>query len=104
MTRTQFNTRFYKLKRIPENFLCSELTRRALLDIIQQIELCREAQNSVDMLYEDFCNKLIKEMNEKIPSFDCSKQTRKRYKQLNRTGMKIWKTCGKMFVEQKRLF
>ena len=70
----------YKLKRIPANFLSSELTRRAFLDIIRNIELCRENQENVDKLYDDFFDKLIIEMDENIPSFDCSKKTRKRYK------------------------
>ena len=79
--RTPFNTKIFKLKRIPENFMNSELARTAFLDIIRNIELCRETQNNIDELYESFCTKLIKEMNENIPSFDCSKKTRKRYKQ-----------------------
>ena len=61
-------------------FLSSELTRRAFLDIIRNIELCRENQENVDKLYDDFCDKLIIEMDENIPSFDCPKKTRKRYK------------------------
>ena len=75
-----FNTKVYKLKRIPANFLSSELTRRAFLVIIRSIELCRETQDNVDNLYDDFCNKLISEMDTNIPSLDCSKKTRKRYK------------------------
>lgn len=59
----------------------SELARTAFLDTIRNIELCRETQNNIDELYESFCTKLIKEMNENIPSFDCSKKTLKRYKQ-----------------------
>ena len=59
----------------------SELARTAFLDIIRNIELCRETQNNMDELYESFCTNLIKEMNENIPSFYCSKKTRKRYKQ-----------------------
>ena len=80
VSRIPFNTKVYKLKRIPANFLSSELTRRAFLDIIRNIELCRENQENVDKLYDDFCDKLIIEMDENIPSFDCSKKTRKRYK------------------------
>ena len=56
------------------------MVRNAFLGIIRNIELCRETQNSIDTVYDDFCVKLFKEMNENIPSFDCSKKTRKRYK------------------------
>ena len=80
-SNSPFNTKVFKLKRIPENFLTSELARNAFLDIICNIERCRENQNHIDRLYEEFCNTLIKQMNENIPSFDCSKKTRKRYKQ-----------------------
>ena len=51
------------------------------LDIIRNIELSREIQTNIDKLYEEFCNKLIKEMNENIPQFDCLRKTRRRYKQ-----------------------
>lgn len=78
--RIPFNTKLYKLKRIPENFLSLTMARNAFLGIIRNIELCRETQNSIDTVYDDFCVKLFKEMNENIPSFDCSKKTRKRYK------------------------
>ena len=64
----------FKLKRIPANFLSPELTQCAFSNIIRNIE-------NVDMMYDDFCNKMIGEMNQNIPSFDCSKKTRKRYKQ-----------------------
>ena len=79
VSRIPFNTKVFKLKRIPANFLSSELTRRAFLDIIRNIELCRENQENVDKLYDDFFDKLIIEMDENIPSFDCSKKTRKPY-------------------------
>ena len=69
----------YKLKQIPEAFLASDLIRRAFLDLINHIELSRETQENVDSIYDQFCNTLIKEMNTTIPSFDCSKRSRKRY-------------------------
>ena len=64
------------------------MARNAFLGIIRNIEFCRETQNSIDTVYDDFCVKLFKEMNENIPSFDCSKKTRGRYKTFNHTGTK----------------
>jgi hypothetical protein len=79
-SRPPFNTRIYKLKRIPDDFLSSNLAKTAFRNLIRNIELCRENQHNIDLIYDQFCNTLIKEMNEHIPSFDCSKKTRKRYK------------------------
>ena len=41
--RPQFNSSKYKLQKIPETFLSSELVRRAFLDLTNQIELSRES-------------------------------------------------------------
>ena len=94
------------MKRIPENFLNSPLAQNAFLDIIRNIELCRETQNNIDTVYDDFCSKLFKEMNANIPSFDCTKKTRKRYKYFkpywNETLEHLWldvRTKEKTFIE-----
>ena len=78
--RTLFNCRKFKLKQIPEAFFSSDLVRRAFLDLINRIESSRETQQNVDYVYDQFCDTLIKKMNSTIPSFHCSKRTRKRYK------------------------
>ena len=70
----------YKLKRIPDNFVQSELSRHALLEIIQVIESTRETQNNVDVIYESLCNAILGEMNDRIPKYDTSKATRKRHR------------------------
>ena len=75
--RIPFDTKVFKLKRIPDNFFfffSLDLARNAFVSIIRHIELCRETQNNIDALYDDFCVKLFKEINENIPSFDCSKK------------------------------
>ena len=71
-----FNTKFYKLKRIPENSLGSPLAQNAFLGIIRNIQLCRETQNNIENVYDDLCVKLYKEMNDNIPSFDWSNKTK----------------------------
>ena len=62
----QFTTKIYKLKRIPGDFLSSELTRSALIQIIRNIELCRESKENIDAIYDTFCSTLIQEMNDNI--------------------------------------
>jgi len=75
-----FNKRKYKLQRIPNDFLASEISRQTLLNIINIIETCRERQNDVDKLYDTFCTTIIDEMNRKIQYTDCGKTAKKRYK------------------------
>lgn len=62
--RIPFYTKIFKLKRIPEKFLCSDIARNAFLGIIRNTELCRETQNGIDSLHDDFCLTLFNEMHE----------------------------------------
>ena len=79
-SREKFNPKVFKLKRIPDNFLSSDLSKSAFTRLIRQIELCRENQNGIDDLYETFSKTVYDEMNKNIPSFDTSKRTKKLYK------------------------
>ena len=56
------------------------VSRAAILELIQQIEYCRDSQDNVDRVYNSFFDTLKNEMNESVPYFDCSKPTRKRFK------------------------
>ena len=79
-SREKFNSKVFKLKRIPDNFLLSDLSKSAFTRLIRQIELCRENQIGIDDLYETFSKTVYDEMNKNIPSFDTSKRTKKLYK------------------------
>ena len=70
----------YKLNKIPDDFMQTNVSRAAILELIQQIECCRDSQDNVDRVCNSFCDTLINEMNESVPYFDCSKPTRKRFK------------------------
>ena len=48
--------------------------------MINRIELCRENQNNTDLVYDSFCDTLIREMNDSVSYFDCTKPVRKRFK------------------------
>ena len=69
--RILFNCRKFKLKTIPEDFLSSDLVRRVFLDLIYRTESSKETQQNVDLVYDQFCDTLIREMNSTIASFDC---------------------------------
>ena len=75
-----FIERKYKLNRLPQNFMNSNISRTAFLELINRIELCRETQNNVDLIYDSLCDTLIREMNDSVPYFDCTKPVRKRFK------------------------
>ena len=70
----------YKLNRIPDDFMQSELSRNALCELIQTIESTRETQNNVDAIYDGLTNTILNEMNNRIPKYDTSKRTRKRHR------------------------
>ena len=80
-SRILYSMKRDKLNIIPDTFLNTDLSRLALLNLIHNIECCRENQNSIDNMYDDFCNNVISDMNKFIPyDVDCSRKTRKRYK------------------------
>ena len=69
----------YRLDRIPLDFMTSEIRRQALILLIEQIERSRETQDNVDIIYDNLCNVIIAEMDDKIPRVDSDK-SRRRYK------------------------
>ena len=58
----------------------SDLSRLAILDIIQKIESARETQTNIDSIYEELCSTILNEMNDKIPKYDTSRSTHRGYK------------------------
>ena len=95
----------YKLKLIPNDFFESELRKVALQNLISRIETTRETQSQLDIIYSDLCNLILDEMNDKIPIFDTSNRTRKKYRITkpfwNDTLQTSWNS---MCLKEKRFF
>ena len=49
-------------------------------NLINRIQCCRETQNEIDSIYENLCEVIKQEMNDKIPQISSTKRTRKWYK------------------------
>ena len=62
------------------NFLTSQLSTDALVNVIDRILVNRESQGELDQIYHDFCNIIIEEMKANIPHHDTSKPVKKRFK------------------------
>ena len=69
----------YKTKNIPPDFMSSEISRIALINIITRIESTRETQEDIDSIYTDFLTSITNEMSDKLPKYR-SKSTAKRHK------------------------
>ena len=71
----------FNLKRIPDNFMESNIVRQAFTQIIENIELCRERQEEIDKIYSIFCNTVYDEMQANIPFTTCNDaKMKKRFK------------------------
>ncbi|WAR17907.1 LOW QUALITY PROTEIN: hypothetical protein MAR_032501, partial [Mya arenaria] len=57
----------YNLKKIPADFMTSDLSRRAITNLIMTIDTTRENQTSIDTIYSDLCAIIINEMCLKLP-------------------------------------
>ncbi|WAR23590.1 hypothetical protein MAR_037259, partial [Mya arenaria] len=65
-------------KRIPNDFMDSDMAKRAIVNMITRIERCRETQNEIDDIYEYLCEVILKEMSDNIPKSHTSRRTQKR--------------------------
>lgn len=66
------NRQRYNLRRIPRDFMQSDLAITAITRLIDIIEHSRTTQNQSDKLYDDLCYTIINEMEKVIPKFDCT--------------------------------
>jgi hypothetical protein len=58
----------------------SETSRLAMINVITQIERSRETQMDVDSIYEQLCEAIKHEMNQRIPKHGSSRGTSRRHK------------------------
>lgn len=63
----------YKLNHIPVDFMERDLTRRALLEIIERFKISRDSQDEIDSIYRMLCETIIQEMNHCIPRMNATK-------------------------------
>ena len=49
-------------RKLPNYFLCSDLRRSALLELLNKLEVCHSTQKELDCRYNDLCVVLYKEM------------------------------------------
>lgn len=77
---TLIGNKRYKLNKIPQFFGEGGIFSMAIANLISRIEQSRETQNDIDSIYDQLCTVILDEMNSKIPCFDSSKKTRKRFK------------------------
>ncbi len=73
------NNPSYKVSNIPDSFMNNELACTELLNLIRDVELCRESQSHVDHLYENLIKCIFDEMDRQLPKFTGIKSS-KRYK------------------------
>ena len=70
----------FHVNEIPNDFLSSAESARYIINLIQQVELCRETQNEIDKLYENICSFIISEMKDKLRPKIRNENLRKRHK------------------------
>ncbi|WAQ97834.1 LOW QUALITY PROTEIN: hypothetical protein MAR_022207 [Mya arenaria] len=68
----------FNLKRIPNDFMDSDMAKRAIVNMITRIE--RETQSEIDDIYDYLCEVIFKEMLDNIPKSHMSRTTQKRRK------------------------
>ena len=81
--------------------MANEMRRSALLNVIEQIELCRENQNAIDNVYGNLCSVILTKMEEKIPKSEGSTNKRLRFRKpyWNETLTDLW---GEMRQKEKK--
>lgn len=72
-------TKIFKTKRLPDDFLESDLAKLAIQSLINDIEQWRESQEEVDIVYDKFLKCMNDEMESRLPSFFSGK-SRKYYR------------------------
>ena len=72
------NEEKFNLRRIPSNFMTSDVARTALLNMIERIETARETQCEIDAVYDSLMKCILDEMNREIPKYGAPKRSQKR--------------------------
>ena len=78
-TATISNNVSFKVSNIPETFMNTEETRLELIALINQLELARETQNTVNTVYDGLLTCIFNEMNRVLPK-NCGIKSNKKLK------------------------
>ena len=70
----------YNLKKMPSDFMTSELCRATISNIITSIETARENQESMDKIYDSLCHTIKAEMEARLPRYEATRRTSKHFK------------------------
>ena len=60
------NSRKYKYDFLPDNFLCSEVSKSAIQELIDRLCINDTTQNDLDKIYQDFTSNLFQEMDSNL--------------------------------------
>ena len=80
VTETQKKQIRFKLNAIPLDFLSSTEANADILNLLEQITLCREQQDDMDNLYKAFQVTIIDEMKRKLEILKPPSSLKKRFK------------------------
>ncbi len=79
VNHTAHDKRSYNVSNIPSSFMNNDTACNELLNLISELELCRENQTNVDQLYENLLKCIYNEMDRQLPKYTGVKSN-KRYK------------------------
>ncbi len=77
VNHTNSNTASYRVSSIPESFMNNDTARNELMNLISELELCRENQSMVDQLYENLVKCIFNEMERQLPKYTGVKSNKK---------------------------
>ena len=77
----------YNVQTVPVDFMGSEEKRQELVNIIEEIERCRNRQDEIDKVYEKLCDMYYGEMNRWFRARDVHPNSRKR---LHKSTKPFW--------------
>ena len=107
---------YYKLDKIPPDFLDDDVSRESLLQLIREIELCQETQNDIDKIYSSLCKTIHTEMEKRVPkqSRGNCKRIKKRHPFWNQeleekwqqvcAAEKVMKRCTNRYVKRNKRY
>ena len=73
-------TKKYKFNHCPSLFLNNEIFRQSMVEIINQLEVYQQTQDTMDNLYDNMCKTILNDMDVYLDFSNVSMKTKKLYK------------------------